>query len=192
MTRRIAAALALGFAAGCALVANLGDDARLRDATDSGTTTDSGAPPIDAPAFVDASDGSRGPCGLVPDIRPACSSCNVQKCCTESLACANNPRCVDGIECLKNCAFVAACVNACLKTYEDSAELPQIAQCSGFSCQKECIPSDECLALGECCYRLTDAGSAYKSVCVGKVFTDDPNDCTAFRNARVDAGDCPQ
>src|SRR5688572_5843083 len=153
VTWRAIAVLAFGCAAGCALIANLGDEARLRSDDHAGVP-ETGPPPFDA--GPDVEDSGRGPCGLGRAPNPKCEDCNQKTCCAESIACAATPRCVEGLECLRSCSFVQDCGQACLKKYEDTPELGQMAGCSGLKCQATCIPSDECIALGDCCYRLTD------------------------------------
>jgi hypothetical protein len=195
VTSRVAAmgAIFVVIGGGCALVADLGDDARLASA-DGGT-----APPL--PDATPGDDGSidggdaggitRGVCGLPPAKKKACADCNQAKCCAESMACSGKKRCEEGIECLENCAFVFECVNACLDTYKDSAELNAMAECNGFKCQGACVPNDQCLALGDCCYRLNDAGAAFAESCVDKVWADDAPACGTFLAEREDAGHCP-
>lgn len=173
-------------ASGCAAIAGLGDEVSLDPAFG---VAEAGPDTTQPDAAVDA---KKTTCGLEPSPNAQCADCNAVMCCIEAAACSKNPRCVLGIECLRDCAFQLACINECFVTFADTPELEPISSCSGFKCQR-CVPQQECQNLGACCLKLPDAGSQkfLRDTCIGRVYQDDVAECNAFLAARKSEGFCP-
>ena len=178
----VVATCAVALACGCALVAGLGDEAHLAEASDGGDGATGSLVP------------NPGRCGLPGAPNPQCEDCLNARCCQESLACSRSARCVQGLlGCLKPCAFVDSCSVACLQAYSDTPELALLTQCTSSECTSTCIPNDECRRLGKCCVLLPDSGPEVNitNVCVGRVFEDNAAACSSYLAERQEAGACP-
>lgn len=149
--------MSVGF--GCAVVIDLGDEAKLRpteagvDATDIDTgITDSGAPtdaPVDTGPEIPA-------CGLARSPNAACAKCIAGSCCAEAMNCGGDPACVAGFECIKDCMVQFNCLLGCFG--DQNAALSGVTNCSQANCSL-CTPGPNCTKLGECGILFGDAGA---------------------------------
>jgi hypothetical protein len=174
VTRTVALALAVGALAlvACSLVVPLGPEATPRDASvPAADASDDAAMEagVDAPSVF--------PCGLPPDPNPTCETCNEQFCCDISHACANDPRCAAGIECLAACAYYLPCIQGCADRFGDAGSFFPQTQCAESHCAIPCSPGPVCSKLAQCCPGLTDPTN--RQLCQGIVNALDEARCQA-------------
>lgn len=119
MTRFIVLLLLIGAAASCQSIIGLGDE----------------------PAYTPG-------CGISKAPGPVCAKCLESSCCTESIACANDPVCKDTVErCFAKC-FDISCFVPCLEGAGQA--LSTYFNCAAH-CAEDCAPKGVCKALSECC-----------------------------------------
>jgi len=181
--------LATSFIAGCALVINLGDEAKLLP-TEAGVPDTGSNTPVEA--AVDS--GPVGPqprCGLADSPNKECADCfATTECCDVNRACAADPSCAAGLECIKDCVVNSACIGQC------QADHPGIVAVTDCTLQKciLCTPPGPCVKLGQCIYNLPKESivrQAYRNA----ILLLDPAKCTENRlqvveNGESDAGAC--
>lgn len=197
----LAAVLAAGVA-GCALIIDLGDKPTLADLTDGGPgTTDTGAsggpidsaPTNDGPLTPVDSGNDSGPvykCGLPPSTNADCDKCITERCCDVGKACQADPRCVAGLECVKDCLVQSNCVLQC---FQDFPEVKEEATCSAFQCAG-CTPGPKCSQLGKCVFDLPKE-NILRQVEKGRILNLDEKVCDDARkevasDGTSDAGAC--
>jgi hypothetical protein len=119
-------------------------------------------------------------CGLVASPNATCASCIEAQCCEESKACAADPVCVQGLECIKDCMAQIVCIIQCLGT---NTALSKVTTCSSRQCPV-CTPGPDCTKLGACCratYGPEDGGEGegkvLLDVCRGDVLRTDEQEC---------------
>lgn len=152
----VAAALAV---AGCALVIDLGEKVKPYP-TEAGPALDTGTPIADAAveaqlpadAGADADGGKPAPrCGLAESPNMACADCYVQtECCDVNKKCSEDPTCVQGLECIKECLVNGPCIDKCAV---DFPAIVPVTNCTIANCLL-CAPPLECRKLGECVFDL--------------------------------------
>lgn len=184
-------AIALTFVwAGCALVIDLGDDVSLRvPVVDSG--------PSDAGIEAAVSDGAPA-CGLKQTQNEACATCFDDHCCPEGRACADDPACKLGLECLQYCmGQFLGCIDACLAEARGDATagpLDRLAACSQTGCNKQCTPNADCIKYGACALKIVvDAGEVLRNNSRDIVLQNDGPECIKQRQILIDQFDasCP-
>jgi hypothetical protein len=164
---------------GCALVIDLGDEARLRPVEASIDLPDviEDAGSDDAPA----DDGSTpaATCGLPPSPNAACNSCIETNCCDDSKVCGADPECAARLECIKDCMADVLCILSC---QSDNANILALTGCSANNCGV-CSPGSECGKLGSCARTFADAGGEglLRNVARGVVLEVDEAKCKAHR-----------
>lgn len=163
---------------GCALVIDLGDEARLRPpeaSVEAANVEDAG--PEDAPA--DDGSTNTATCGLPPSPNPACNTCIEPNCCHVSKACADDPDCVARLECIKDCMAQYLCILTC---QGDNPNIEALTTCSANNCGV-CSPGPECTKLGACARTFADAGgeALLRNVARGVVLEVDEQKCKAHR-----------
>jgi hypothetical protein len=183
MVKRLAlvAAVTVSLVA-CAALVDLGPEATLRDsgvALDAGDDTtgdmpdtaspDSGA---DAPLGPDA----MYPCGLPPTPNAACSGCSNSNCCQLGIACAQHPRCAEGMSKLLDCVFQTTCVAQVDSAYAD-AGVVQFQTCVLNHCISQCFPKTICSQLAGCCKDIPSDMLAAQQTCIGAVNALDESNC---------------
>jgi hypothetical protein len=184
----VGAALAVGVA-GCALIIDLGDEPKLAPPPDSGPAQADTGGPVETPdTGVDAAPVYA--CGLPPSANADCAACISASCCDVSKACAADPRCVEGLDCIKHCLVQVGCVNKCLA---DFPEVQNEATCSAFQCPK-CTPGPECAKLGKCVFDLPQ-DSLLRLAQEGRILNLDDAVCKTARqqvasDGTADAGAC--
>lgn len=200
MKRAFLAAFLTASVAGCALIIDLGDEPKLAPSDGGvvlGDTGTSGGPTdaltetsLPADTGTDSSSPPVFECGLPPSTNVECSSCIKQNCCDISKACAANPKCVQGLDCIKHCLVQPNCVNKCLF---DFPEVNDEATCSAFQCSK-CTPGPECAKLGKCVFDLPQ-DSILRLAQEGRILNLDDAVCKSARlqvasDGTADAGAC--
>lgn len=158
---------------GCALVIDLGDEARLK-LPDASIIEDAG--PDDAPA----DDGStKFTCGLPPSPNGACNDCIKTNCCEVSTKCADDPDCVARLECIKDCMAQYLCILTCKG---DNPNIEALTTCSASNCGV-CSPGPECTQLGKCAFTFdADGGERIlREVARGVVLEVNEEKCKAHR-----------
>lgn len=196
MSRSVVLAVAFATSVvGCALVIDLGDEPKLATGSDaavdsttpvtgtdsSASTPDTGTPDTGGPAFQ---------CGLPPSPNASCQACINQNCCDVSKACATNPKCVEGLDCIKHCLVQVNCVNSCLAKFPEVAD---VSTCSAFQCTK-CTPGVECSNLGKCVFDLPQS-NLLRLAQEGRILNLDEAVCKSARlqaaaDGVADAGVC--
>lgn len=179
----VRSALVLGFAlavGGCAMLISLGDKPSPEPPEDAATEE---SPPDSQ--VVATADASSFLCGLPPSQNVACRSCIESVCCGEATACAADPECQKGIECIQQCMVIPSCLTNCLASSK-TATLGKITDCSSLRCNV-CTPGPKCQALGRCCDGLTD--HILRTNCAGKILELDEATCEAYRQTVADAVD---
>jgi hypothetical protein len=175
----IPASAALFAWAGCALVIDLGDEARLQpsDAA-SGTAADTGA-------VVDSGPGPTPLlCGMPRANNEACSTCTEGNCCAENEACAADPDCVAGLQCVQDCMAQYACVDACGRVDggPQNAHLAAVVNCSTGKCFAQCVPLAKCQALGACASKLDpEKDKLLRDLAKGLILLTNEDNCEAER-----------
>jgi hypothetical protein len=167
---------------GCALVLDLGPEAQLRPAE-----AGSGDAPT-VPIETDAADAGAdtGPvfvCGLQASPNATCANCIQSSCCAESITCSQDPACVAGLECIKDCMAQIECIITCF----GNPNLEKVTSCSSRQCTP-CTPGDQCSKLGSCClatYDHADAGEnrILRDVCRGVILGVDEPTCAQHLTA---------
>lgn len=186
---RVVLAALFGAAMGCAAVIDLGDEAKLRSAAEAG------APVVEtgADARADGAAGSDaappGVCGLPDSPNADCAACIQQQCCDISKACATDPTCVAGLQCVKDCLVQVECIVGCAQRYPS---ITNETNCSAMKCPK-CTPGPQCSRLGQCVFDLPDA-SLLRQVEEGRILELDEDACKSSRQqvagAQADASAC--
>lgn len=185
MKARLLAAAMLAFVTGCALLIDLGDEAKLAPTADAAIVVDSAiTPPVQTPDT-----GATPICGLPDSTSTTCSSCIHTSCCEITKACANTPECVVGLECVKECLVQSSCIIKCIS---DHPAVKETTDCSAFQCPV-CTPRTECAKLGACVFYLpTDA--LIRKVEEGRILELDEEQCKTARQqvagVSADAGAC--
>jgi hypothetical protein len=130
-------------------------------------------------------------CGLPPHPNPACDACLDQQCCDLSWRCAeSSDGCADQSQCAVDCAYDAACLDACDRRYA-AEPYAALQSCLVTDCLSDCLPSGPCRPLIACCAKAPGEG-ATRDACVDAVNRNDPGACQAL----IDAGSlepfCPE
>lgn len=175
------ATFSAGLAGGCAAIAGLGDEARLREAqVDAGPQADTG-PEADTGPLADAKADARpvGRCGLVEHPRSDCADYVATNCCDEARRCAAFPSCVAAVDCIFGCGGDQQCLLACIAG-DTEDEVGKLSGCSASA--PRCYPTaTACLDLGKCCRGVPASLAVQKEGCQVAVLRDDPEACTTVR-----------
>ncbi|HTM43685.1 MAG TPA: hypothetical protein VL137_01950 [Polyangiaceae bacterium] len=109
----------------------------------------------------------------------ACVSCLEQHCCSQNLACSEDPQCARQKVALTECVYDVPCIQDVLADAGTGSKVRKFSSCA-TGCTVQCYPTDECLRLAQCCQQLS---SLERSGCADLVDSEDQTRCKEARTA---------
>lgn len=120
-------------------------------------------------------------------VSPTCADCLYEQCCDLLLECADDPECTETTSQFRYC-YEGACVLGLLGQVESELTF-RTTQCFVGRCGGTCAPTEQCLALGECCSTLED--SPVRDTCSLAAHSGDQERCGQIRRQSL-ANLCPE